>query len=137
MNIEEFITKVENGARPRVDFIKKKFYLNRKEVEVEGNSVERPLEELEKLYLNFKRSYPSDRSHYHMHDYFKALKAEDLSDAELVNGEERTVARAKLEANFLCWVLNGSLTWGNNKNWFWQSPSEPDLVILKEWVVCE
>ncbi len=134
MTINEFLSKVENGARPRVDFKNKKFYLDRKEVEVNGDSVERPLEELEKLYLTFKRSYPSERSGYHLHDYFKALTAEEMTDAELVNGVERTYARASLEGFFLCWVLNGSLKWEDDSKWFWQSPTEPDLVILKEWV---
>ncbi len=134
MTIEQFIEKVECGAIPLVDFKQKKFYLNKKEVEVNGNPVDDALGEIEKLYINFKKSYPSARSSYHRHDYFKALSAEEMTDEELVNGEDRTVARAKLEANFLCWVLNGCLTWNDNSKWFWQSATEPDLIILKGWI---
>ena len=135
MTLEEYISHVEKGSKPRVDFIKKKFYLNRKEVNVEDETtVNNPLEVIESLYQNFKRSYPSDMSCHHMHDYFKALTAEEMTDAEMVNGEERVVARARLEATFLCMVLNGSLTWENNNQWFWKSKNDPDLIILKEWV---
>ena len=134
MQLEEYIQKVENGARPKIDFIKRTFKLNGKEVEVSGDSVDRPLEEIEKLYANFKRSYPSERSNYHLHDYFKALPADELTDEELVVGEERTVARAKLEASFLCWVMNGCLKWHDETKWFWICPNEPDLVILRKWV---
>ena len=135
MTLQEYIQAVENGSRPRVDFIKRKFYLNKKEVEVnDDTAVIRPLEEIERLYENFKRSYPSDRSRYHLHDYFKALPSSEMTDAELINGEERTVARARLEASFLCWVLNGSLTWQNDNHWFWQSPNDEDLIILRRWI---
>ena len=107
MTLEQYIKQVEKGFRPRIDFKNKKFYLNGMEVSVSDDAaVERPLERIEELYLNFKRSYPSNRSSYHLHDYFKALTSEELTDAELVNGEERTVARAKLEATFLCSFLN-------------------------------
>lgn len=136
MKLEQYIKRVEKGARPRISFENKKFYLNGKEVDVNDDAaVERPLERIEELYLNFKRSYPSNRSSYHMHDYFKAFSADEMTDAELVNGEERTIARARLEATFLCMVLNGTLTWTNNKAWFWQSKVDPELIILREWVI--
>lgn len=135
MTLAEYIQAVEDGKRPKVDFINKIFKLNGEEVEVhDDTAVLRPLEEIEKLYSRFKRSYPSERSEHHMNDYFKALCADELTDEDLVYGEERTVARARLEGSFLCWVLNGSLTWNDDAHWFWQSKSDPDLIILKRWI---
>ncbi len=134
MHITEYLEKVENGARPSVSFKERKFKLNGQEVEVNGDNVDDAYAEIEKLYANFKRSYPSENSELY-HDKFKALKAEELTDYDLVMGEERTLARAKLEAYFLCWVLNGSLKWKDETKFFWQSQNDEDLVILKEWVI--
>ena len=135
MTLKEYVSAVEQGQRSRVDLKNKLFYLNRKQVDVyDDSSIDEPIQEIEKLYSSYKRSYPSERSSFHMHDYFYALKADELSDTDLVNGEERTVARARLEASLLCWILDGRLTWDNDNQWFWQSKKEPDLIILKEWV---
>lgn len=135
MKLEEYIREVEKGRRPKIDFENRVFKLNGKEVEVyDEAAVERPFERIEELYENFKRSYPSERSTYHLNDYFKALSADEMTDAELVLGEERTVARARLEASFLCWVMNGSLTWEFGDKWFWQSNKDEDLIILRKWV---
>lgn len=135
MLIEEYLERVGNGSHARVDFAEKKFYLNGKEVEVNATPVEDAYSEIEKLYMNYKLSYPSEHSKRSSREYFKALDSEEMSIEELVNGEERTLAKARLEANFLCMVLNGSLTWEDESKWFWQSNVDKELIILKEWIV--
>lgn len=134
MEITEYLELVEQGHKPKIDFINKVFKLNGKEITVYAPTVTDAYSEIEELYANFKRSYPSEQSVNHKHDYFKALKAEEMTDSELVNGEDRRLARARLETSFLCWVLNGSLTWDDDTKWFWQSKSDKDLIILKEWI---
>lgn len=134
MELEKFIGLVEQGYRPKIDFKNKIFKLNGEGVNVYAPKVEDAYSEIEKLYANYKYSYPSEHSSNYKHNYFKALKAEEMTDAELVNGEERMLARARLEASFLCWVLNGSLVWKDDSKWFWQSEADKELIILKEWV---
>ena len=134
MDINELLDRVSCGSEVKADFINKRIYLNGRKVSVKTSTVANAYKEIEKLYANYKHSYPSERSHS-THEYFKALTSEELSLEELVNGEERTLARARLEVNFLCWVLNGSLKWQDNRQWFWQSKADPELVILKEWVL--
>ncbi len=133
MLIIDFLEKVEQGYRASIDLVNKTVKLNGKEIRVYATPVADAYSEIEKLYANFKYSYPSERS-YCSHDYFKALSAEELSLEELVDGEERTLARARLEISLLCWVLNGSLKWQDESKWFWQSKVDPELIILKEWV---
>ena len=133
MSIEEFLEKVEQGYRAKINLRTKKVYLNREEVEVNATTVADAYGEIEKLYANYKRSYPSERSQ-RSRDYFKALSSEELSLDDLVVGEDRILARARLEISLLCWVLNGSLKWYDDSKWFWQSKVDPELIILKEWV---
>ena len=133
MSIEELLDKVEQGWKVTVNFATKQIKLNGKEIEVNAATVDDAYNEIEKLYANYKVSYPSEHSRKY-YDYFKALSVEELSMNELVNGEERTLARARLEVSFLAWVLNGSLKWYDDSKWFWQSKSDPELIILKEWV---
>ncbi len=134
MSIEEFLEKIEQGYRAKINLRTKKAYLNREEVEVNAATVADAYSEIEKLYANYKRSYPSERSQ-RSRDYFKALSPEELALDDLVNMEDRTLARARLEVSLLCWVLNGSLKWKDNNKWFWQSKIDPELIILKEWVI--
>jgi hypothetical protein len=45
----------------------------------------------------------------------------------------RDVAQAQLELYILCQLLLGMQwqeEWGK---WFWQSPNDKDLVLLREW----
>ncbi len=134
MRYEEYVEKVKSGYRFRVDFLKRKFYLNKKEVEVAAEPVNNPYNEIEELYKKYRFSYPSDRSSHHIKNYFKALPVDEMTDAQLIMGEERTLARCKLEAFILTQVLNGNLKWKNETHWFWQSEKQPDLVLLKEWI---
>lgn len=84
--------------------------------------------EIERLYSEYKRSLPGKRSRDH---YFKALPVSELSDWEMVVGEEREIAQARLEAFVLCVKLLGKF---QIDGWFWKSKLDPDLVILKAWL---
>lgn len=135
MTYEEYVEKVKSGCRFRVDFLKRKFYLNKKEVEVTADACINLYEKIEELYKNYKYSYPSEKSSHFRKSYFKALNMDEMTDAQLVTGEERTTARCKLEAFILTQILNGNLKWNFGNYWFWQSKKDSDLVIFKEWVV--
>ena len=53
----------------------------------------------------------------------------------MMYGERRDKAQIRLELYVLCLLING-LKWDSGKmgNWFWQSETDKDLVILKKWV---
>lgn len=93
---------------------------------------------IESIYEVYKTSYPTEKSERHKKKYFKAIKAEEMSDEELVSGIDRFYMQAMLEAFILCTSLNGDLYWdaerGDMHGWFWQSNKDKDLVILKEWI---
>ena len=94
------------------------------------------LDIIEELYKNYKYSTPSEKSErYKQRNYFKALSPDEMTDEELVNGEDRNVAQAKLEGFILCASLAGYLTWDEKKmgKWFYQG-KDKDLVILREWI---
>lgn len=93
------------------------------------------LNEIEKLYKNYKYSLPSERSDGKRRKYFKALSIEEIPDTFLFNAERREVAQAKLEGFILCMILEGKFVWTENMGkWFWESKNDPDLVILRSWI---
>ena len=58
---------------------------------------------IENLYHKYKYSIPSERSEkYRQREYFRALKPDEMTDEQLVTGEDRNYARAALEAFILC-----------------------------------
>lgn len=91
---------------------------------------------IRELYRTYKVSVPSERSSKKRKSYFKALKAEEMTDEQLMCGERREVAQATLEGFVLCMILNGELTWDEEimGKWFWESRSDSDLVILRSWI---
>ena len=93
-------------------------------------------EQIEILYRNFKYSCPSERSDSKRKGYFKALPYEELTDGQMIYGENRELAQAALEGYILCAILMGHLKWEDltTEKWYWQSPSDKDLVILKQWI---
>lgn len=91
---------------------------------------------IEDAYAAYERSVPehdgNDRSRW-----FYACDEDRLTDRDLVLGEDRPVARCRLELLTLALILNGSLTVDGPRlrgKWFWQSDRYPDLVILTEWI---
>ena len=94
---------------------------------------------IENLYHKYKYSIPSERSEkYRQREYFRALKPDEMTDGQLVTGEDRNYARAALEAFILCASLAGYLTWDEEQvgsHWFYQG-KDKDLIILKKWIEC-
>ena len=104
----------------------------------EMSNIDLVLSFIESIYEVYKTSYPTEKSERHKKKYLKALKAEEMSDEELVSGIDRFYMQAMLEAFILCTSLNGNLYWDTERSdmhgWFWQSKKDNDLVILKEWI---
>lgn len=117
-----------------VDFKTKSFRVNHKAVDVKLKNqypIEDVLSTVENLYKEFKYSYPSECES----KYFKCLKAKEMTEKQMVEGNDRNLAKIKLESFILCSYLNGSLKWDDKVmggSWFWQG-RDKDLIILKEW----
>ena len=94
------------------------------------------LHTIEKLYKTYKYSLPSERSDNKRRKYFKALSADELTDEQMMFGMNREVAQFTLEAFILCMILSGDFVWDEELHgkWFYQCPSDPDLIILRSWV---
>jgi len=86
--------------------------------------------ELEDLYKQYKYSVPSERD---KKSYFKALSANELSDAQLVIGMNRLEARVRLEAYIILSSIKAIETWPNANHWYWQG-KDKDFVILKQYM---
>ena len=53
----------------------------------------------------------------------------------MLYGVSREVARCQLEVFVLLMLYDGQLRWHNKwGSWFWQSPNDKDLIILRSWV---
>lgn len=134
---------IENGAKFRVDLVKRSLYVNKKclikngEYEGSLSSITSfSIEKLEELYEIYKHSRPSERSDHKRKLYFKALYANDLSDDDMLYGRDREIAQFNLETYLLFWIMSGLFVWDEEYmgKWFWQSPNDGDLVILREWI---
>lgn len=88
-------------------------------------------EQLEDCYHEYKYSMPNGVSY--KRNYFKALDYDELEIEYLVNGANRTKAKEKLELTLLTGILNKSLSWPDERKWFWQSEKDRDFVVLKKW----
>ena len=88
------------------------------------------------LYHYYKYSLPSERSDSRRRQYFKALSADKLTDKQMAIGGNREIARAQLEGFILCMIINGTFVWNEAEmgKWFYQSKTDPDLVILRNWI---
>lgn len=101
-----------------------------------GKDLDEPNVFLRNVYDNYrlyKHSVPSERSESKRKRYFLALSEHQLSDEDMMYGMPREVAQAQLELYILCQLLLGQQwqeEWGK---WFWQSPTDKDLVLLREW----
>lgn len=90
---------------------------------------------LELRYRDYKHSVPSERSESHRRSYFKALPEKELSDEDMLYGESREFARYELESFLLAMIMCGAFKWKEEwGSWFWQSPKDPDFVILRKWI---
>ena len=149
----ELIERVDNGETFSVDFEKRtmkvgKDYLikngeydaSRKLFDVlydSPYSIHSVLHIIRELYRTYKHSLPSERSDSKRRKYFKALSINELTDEQLMVAQRREPAQAALEGFVLCSIIAGHLVWDENimgGKWFYQRPSDPDLIILKSWI---
>lgn len=151
---EELIQRVSNGETFHIDFEKRTMKIGKQKI-IDNGKYDKSrvlikplaftekygvLATIEELYKNYKYSLPSERSDNKRKKYFKALLVNELSDEQLMVAERREVTQAELEGYIICMVISGQLTWDDflkedqNANWFWQSKSDPDLVILRSWI---
>lgn len=140
MNGVEIAKKVRNGAKFTINFQKRTCRVDGKlvDIEIEENpnvTTDGVLETIELMYDNYKHSVPSERSESHRRHYFKALPEKDLTDEDMMYNEQRETARFKLEFLVLASIISGKLTWQEEwGSWFWQSPADKDLIILRDWI---
>lgn len=145
---EELVRRVSDGEAFYINFknramkIGKKFLIadgvfdvTRELINCSCSSTKEVLDEIEKLYHDYKYSLPSERSDGKRRKYFKTLSIEELPDDKLMIATRREVSRAKLEGFILCSILNGKFKWTDDMgSWFYQSKTDPDLVILRNWI---
>lgn len=143
---EELIEAVKDGKRFYVDFQARDLCIGRKKVVKNGEWGEdkslHPFDELdtdtilliaEAMYEDYRYSVPSERSERKRRTYFKALPLDDLTDEQIVFGERRETAQARLEGFLFCMILSGWLMWNEDSmgKWFYK---ENDFVLLRNWI---
>ena len=133
--------RVFDGARFSVDFKKRNLKINGEYIVENGETSfdtgeyieEIFLSNVEGLYKEYKQSIPSERSESKGKRYFMAVSEHELSDDDMLYGVSREIAQSQLETYILCCILSGAKwneKWGK---WFWQSPNDRDLILLREW----
>ena len=142
---QEAVQAIEEGAKFSIDFPSRSLRLGGKPVirngQYEGElgvpscTEEEFFANVEELYRRYKHSVPSERSESRSRRYFTALPERELDDEDMLDGERRDRVQAELELYVLCQILHG-LKWNPETmgSWFWQSPADKDLVILRRWV---
>ena len=141
------INALENGAQVTVSLTDHSLTVDGKslidhgrwegELGVESTDEATALAMIEEAYAAYESSVPeyagNDRSRW-----FYARSEDELSDKDLVMGQDRPLARCRLELLVLSFILNRSLTHcgpSMRGKWFWQSDKYPRLVILTEWLM--
>ena len=145
----ELIERVSNGESFHIDFEKRNMKVGNDYLIKEGKfdeskelvsgpyDMQTILHMIEELYKEYKYSLPSERSDNKRRKYFKALPMEEITDEQLMVAERREYSRAVLEGFVLCMIVSGQLVWDENimnGKWFYQSKTDPDLVLLRSWV---
>ena len=102
MTGKDIAKMVLDGAKFTINFQKRTCRVNGKIVEVETGdhketSVKGILGTIELLYGLYKHSVPSERSESHRHYYFKALPEKELTDKDMMYGEQREFTRFNSE----------------------------------------
>ena len=148
----ELIERVSNGEPFHIDFEKRNMKVGGDYLIKEGEfdeskelfpklyepyDLHSTLHMIRELYRNYKYSLPSERSDNKRRKYFKALLMEEITDEQLMVAERRETSQAALEGFVLCMIVSGQLVW-NEKNmhgkWFYQSETDPDLILLRNWI---
>ena len=141
---QDTIEAVEHGSCFKVDFQSRNLKVDGKFIIKDGEykgelGVDipvNPLAEIERLYRQYRHSIPSERSERKVRNYFRALAEHELGDEDMLYGKHREATQAALELYILCAILQNKLQWEDfaKDKWFWQSPNEPSLIILKQWI---
>ena len=95
-----------------------------------------PYAEIERLYAQYKRSVPN-RHECLNRGYFKALSSDALTMAELIENQPRVEARYALEGFIVLASAAGLIPWTNPRYFFWQSTTDPDCIIYRDWIMKE
>lgn len=146
------VSEVESGAPFKCDLVKHDLWVGGDRIVESGKFVGKHvfdlvddmlgmddsviLNEVEEYYQKYKRSIPSERSERKKYRglQFKALDFSELDDDDIMYGERREEAQAKLEMFVLFSIVSGRLKWNDDwGTWFWRSASDRDLVLLKQW----
>jgi hypothetical protein len=85
------------------------------------------VEELEAAYAVYKYSIPSEKTMNRVSRFY-ALPESELSDDDMLYGVPREEAEKNLEKALQGFVMP------DGAGWFWQSESDPDLVVLRSWI---
>lgn len=106
-----------------------------RELGVVDSSLENYISELEEFYEKVYRVSVPNRTTNTRKQLFLAKDDEELTLRERVNGVDRSTARAIIEGELLCRIIDGSFYWDEEilggKN-FWKSKRIPSLVLGRE-----
>ena len=89
-------------------------------------------EQLELLFNEYYLSVPDKHTNYGS-THFIAKHIDDMTVEEMTNGTNRSVARYKLELYVLFMSLLNKVEWFDDTKFFYQSDTNSNLVIYKEW----
>lgn len=117
-------TIVENG-------IAKQYKIKVGDDEYEWDKLVEKTEDINELYTQYKYSAPSERDNGR--HYFKALSANELTDAQLVYGMNRLEARIRLEAYILLAWMSELIYWTDSSKFYYQG-KDKDFIILKKYL---
>ncbi len=95
-----------------------------------------PYAKIERLYAQFKRSVPNRHERFNR-GCFKALSSDALTMEELANNMPRVQARYELEGFILLASASGLIPWRNPQHFFWQSTTDPDCIVYRDWIMKE
>ena len=112
-------------SRKAYDTLVRSLSLSRKDAGGHDGSVT-SVAELEAAYAAYKHSVPSEKT-MHRTPRFYALPESELSDDDMLYGVPREQAERELEKALQGFVMP------EGSGWFWQSPEDPDLVVLRSW----
>ncbi|MBR6648488.1 MAG: hypothetical protein IKL29_03820, partial [Bacteroidaceae bacterium] len=101
---------------------------NGSDVSLEEYELHSNIEELEKAYKQYLNSRPDGKKVCRY--YGKQLS--EMKTIELLRGKNRSVARKELD-----YFITENIDYDNlkrkNRDWYWQSSTFPQLILLKKW----
>ena len=140
--------KVHNGSSFRINLEKRDLVIDGKYIIKEGQyegslgyDTNFPVNDLlvmaEGFYWQYRHSIPSARSEARYRRYFRALPEHELSEDDMLYGENRELAQLRLELYLLIAILNSDLIWDEFAKgyWVWQSDKYKSLIILRQWII--